>query len=154
MFVALGVALAFIGFAPTYLLVGSSRRRRNAARDPLTGVFQPDELRELDAHLDEIAKEELRRLDANLVRYVAGEVGHVVTIWDSLYGIALGLSDGRRIALGGVSRVSRRLLIRRAAQDKLRLIRVERDGISYRVVLRGEVGAEIEIYTSRIAVAP
>jgi hypothetical protein len=154
MFVALGVALAFIGFAPTYLLVGSSRRRRSAAQDPLTHVFQPRELRELEAHLDAIAKEELRRLDANVARYVGGEVGHVVIISDSRHGIALVLSDGRRIALGGVSRATRRELVRRASRDKLRPTRLDHDGLSYRLIFRGEAGPEIEIYTRRLALAP
>jgi hypothetical protein len=154
MLVVLGVAPAVIALAAMYRLVGNSRRRRSAARDPLTRVFQPQELRELDAHLDVIAKEELGRLDANIVRYVAGEVGHVVVIADSRYGIALVLSDGRRIALGGVSRVMRRELLNHAAQDKLRPTRVERDGLSYRLLLRGEAGAEIEVYTRRVALAP
>lgn len=154
MFVVLSAGPALIALAAMYRLIGRSQRRRRATRQPLTKVFQPHELRELDAHLDEIAKEELRRLDANVQRYVAGEVGHVVTIWDSLYGIALGLSDGRWLSLGGVSRVTRRLLVSRAAKDKLHLTRVERDGISYRVFLRGEAGVEVEIYSRRIALAP
>jgi hypothetical protein len=99
MLVVLGVGLAVIALAATYRLIGSSRRRRSAGRDPLTHVFQPHELRELDAHLDVVAEEELRRLDANIARYVAGQVGHVVVISDSRHELALLLSDGRRIAL-------------------------------------------------------
>jgi hypothetical protein len=152
--VVLGVLPALIALVALYRLVGRSRRRRRAARDPLTHVFRPHELRELDAHLDEIAEEELRRLDANIARYVAGAVGHVVVISDSRHEIALLLSDGRRMALGGVSRAARRVLINRAARDKLRPALVERDGLSYRLLLRSEAGAEIEIYPRRVALAP
>jgi len=112
------------------------------------------ELRKLDSHLEVIAEEELRRLDASIARYVAGEVGHVVVISYSHHGIALVLSDGRRIALGGVSRFRRRLLVNRAAKEKLRPTRVERDGLSYRLLLRSEAGAEIEVYTCRVTLAP
>jgi hypothetical protein len=154
MLVVLGVGPALIALAATYWLIGSSRRRRSAARNPLTQVFQPRELRELDAHLDVIAEEELRRLDAHIAHYVAGEAGHVVVISESRHEIALLLSDGRRMALGGVSRVMRRFLLNRAAQDKLRPARVQRDGLSYRLLLRSETGAEIEVYTRRVALAP
>jgi hypothetical protein len=78
----------------------------------------------------------------------------VVVISDSRHEIALLLSDGRRMALGGVSRVSRRVLVNRAARDKLRPALVERDGLSYRLLLRSEAGAEIEIYPRRVALAP
>jgi hypothetical protein len=152
--VVLCVGCAVIALAAMYRLIGSYRRRRSAGRDPLTRVFQPHELRELDAHLDVIAEEELRRLDADIARYVAGEVGHVVVIADSRHELALLLSDGRRIALGGVSRVTRRFLMNRAAQDKLRPARVERDGLSYRLLLRSEAGAEIEVHMRRVALAP
>jgi hypothetical protein len=154
MLVVLGLGPALIVLAAIYRLLGSSRRRRIAARDPLTHVFAPHELRELDAYLDVIAADELRQLDASVARYVAGEVGHVVVISDSRHEIALVLSDGRRLALGGVSRVTRRLLVNRAARDKLRPARVERDGPSYRVLLRSESGAEIEVHTRRVALAP
>jgi hypothetical protein len=154
MLVVLCVGLALIALAATYRLIGSYRRRCSAGRDPLTHVFQLHELRELDARLDVIAEEELRQLDANIARYVAGEVGHVVLISYSRHEIALLLSDGRRIALGGVSRMMRRFLLNRAAQDKLRPARVERDGLSYRLLLRSEAGTEIEVYTRRVALAP
>jgi hypothetical protein len=68
-------------------------------------------LRELDAHLDEIAAAELRRMDAAVVSYMAGEVGHVVVISDHPnHCIALALSDGRRLTLGVVSGATRRQL--------------------------------------------
>jgi hypothetical protein len=154
MLVVLGVLPALIALVAMYRLIGRCRRRRSAARDPLTHVFQPHELRDLDAHLEAIAEEELRRLDANIANYVAGEVGHVVVISECRDEIALLLSDGRRMALGGVSRVTRRFLVSRAAQDKLRPARVQRDGLSYRLLLRSEAGDEIEVYTRRVALAP
>jgi hypothetical protein len=154
MVVVLVVGPALIVIAAMYRLIRTSRRRRSAVRDPLTRVFLPHELRDLDEHLDAVAEEELRRLDVDIARYVAGEVGHVVVISESRNEIALLLSDGRRIALGGVSRVTRRSLVKRAAQDKLRPARVERDGPSYRLLLRSEAGAVVEVYTRRVALAP
>jgi hypothetical protein len=154
MLVVLGVGPALIALVAMYRLIRSSRRRRRAARDPLTQVFQPHELREFDAQLEVIAEEELRLLDANIARYVAGAVGHVVVISYSRHGIALVLSDGRRIALGGVSRFRRRLLVNRAAKHKLRPARVDRDGRSYCLLLRSEAGAEIEVYTRRVVLVP
>ncbi len=154
MLVVLGVGAALIALAGTYRLIKTSRRRSSAARDPLTQVFQRHELRELDAHLDVIAEEELRRLDANIARYVAGEVGHVVVIADCRHEIALLLSDGRRMSLGGVSRAMRRFLVHHAAQDRLRPTHVERDGLSYRLLLRSEAGVEVEVYPRRVALAP
>jgi hypothetical protein len=129
----------------------TSRRRR---RDPVGHLFRSRELQALDAHLDLVAQDERRRLDAAVLRYVAGEAGHVVVVSDWRYGIALDLSDGRRIALGGVSRVTRRLLASRVTADRLRLARVECDGVSYRLTLRGEAGDEIEIFSRRVALAP
>jgi hypothetical protein len=154
MLVVLGVPPALIALAATYWLIRRSRRRRLAARDPLAQVFQLHELRELDEYLDVIAEEELRRLEAHIAHYVAGEVGHVVVISDSRHEIALLLSDGRRMALGGVSRAMRKFLINRAAQDKLRPARVERNGLSYRLLLRSEAGVDVEVYTRRVALAP
>jgi hypothetical protein len=141
------------------LALGTAHRmvRRSRLRpppDPLIRVFGLSGMAELDAHLEGIAVDEMRRLHANVVRYVSGDVGHVVRIWDSRHGIALGLSDGRRLALGGVSRFTTRLLVNRAAQDKLRLAGVELDGFSYRLSLRGEAGAVMEVYARRVTLAP
>src|SRR5258708_39141705 len=86
----------------TYWLAGGFRRRR-AANDSLEHRFRAPELRKLDARLDEIALEELRRLERQLAHYVASEVGHVLMISRPPHGIALELSDGRRLALGAVS---------------------------------------------------
>ena len=154
MFAVTCVVLGLVALAASYLMVGRSRKGRLAAGDPLSRVFKPAELRELNAHLDAIAREELLRLDATLMRYIAGEVGHVVVVSDSSHGIALALSDGRRMTLGGVSRVTRRRLLHRAAQDKLRPARIERETFSYRLLLRSEAGAEIEFHTRSVALAP
>jgi hypothetical protein len=147
------IALAVIALVVMFRRIGATRPRA-IEKTPVAHVFSSRELQELDAHLDQIAVEEQRRLDASVERYVAGEAGHIVVISDFRYGVALELSDGRRIALGGISRVERRILVRRADQDKLRPTRVARDGFSYRLLLRGETGAEVEIYTRRVALAP
>jgi hypothetical protein len=150
--IVLFLALVVVALGSTYRTARRSQRR--VPRDPLTQVFRPRELAELDAHLEGIAVDEMRRLHAHVVRYIAGGVGHVVGIWDSRHGVALGLSDGRRLALGGVSRFTTRLLVNRAAEDKLRLARVELDGLSYRLSLRGEAGTVFEIYARRVSLAP
>jgi hypothetical protein len=146
------IALAVLALGSAHRIVRRSRRR--TPRDSLTAALGVRTLKELDAHLEGIAANEMRRIHANVVRYVAGDVGHVVGIWDLRHGIALGLSDGRRLALGGVSHLAGRLLVNRAAADKLRLARVELDGLSYRLVLRGETGTVLEIYARRVALAP
>jgi hypothetical protein len=154
MLVVLCVGYALLILAVIYRRIRIFRQRRSAARDPLQQVFQPREFRELEAHLNDVAEEELRRMDANVVQYLAGEAGHVVVISDRRHEIELLLSDGRRMALGGVSGVARRSLVNRAAQDQLRPARVERDGLSYRLLLRGQAGAEIEVHTRRLALRP
>lgn len=153
MLVALSYPLALLAAVALYRLVWRSKHHRSS-RDPLAHAFRARELREIDAHLDRIAVTEIRRLDASLARYVAGEVGHVVVISESRHGIALGLSDGRRVALGSVSRSTLALLKRRVAADNLRPARVHRDSLSYRLLLRGEAGADIELSTRRLALAP
>jgi hypothetical protein len=154
MLAVLCVVLALVALAASYRKVCSSRNCRIAAGDPLIHVFKRDELREFDARLDAIAQEELLRLDASLMRYIAGEVGHVVVVTDYSHGIALALSDGRRMTLGGVSGVTRRRLRQQAAQDRLRPARIEREAFSYRLLLRSEAGAEIELHTRSVALAP
>ena len=130
------------------------RQNRFSMRDPLRCVFGSSELRELDEHLDRIAAVEQLRIDATLARYVAGIAGHVVVISESPHGVALGLSDGRRLALGSVSRSTMTALKRRAAQTRLYPARVERDSFTYRLLLRDEAGADIELSTRRLALAP
>lgn len=127
------------------------RRRRKASQDPLSRVFGARELRKFDAHLDKVAVDELGRLILELRRYVAGEVGHVVVISNQPgEGIVLGLSDGRLMTLTGVARVTRGLLPSRAANDKLRPARVDHDGYTCRLLLRGESGFEMSIHTRRV----
>lgn len=148
------VSLSVVAIAAIYRLVGNSRRYRRESRDSLTLVFQPRELRELEARLARIAVEELRRIDVSVLRYVAGDVGYVVDVSESRHDIALGLSDGRRLSLGDVGYLTRSQLVRGAAKDKLRPTRVDRNGSSYRLLFRGEAGAEVEIYAPTVALVP
>jgi len=136
-----------------YWFVGGSRRRE-AKVDPADRPFQTPELQELDAYLDEIAMDEMRRLEKHLTQYVASNVGHVLLISRSPHGIALELSDGRRLALGGVSQSTHHLLITRAARDELRPAHVHRDAFSYRLLLRGRAGTEMEVHARNIALTP
>jgi heme exporter protein D len=155
MLAILYVALAVVVLATTYRLIGRVRRRRWVARDPLAQVFRPHELRELDAHLEQIAANELRRMDAAVVKYMAGAVGHVVDISEHpSRGIALALSDGHQLTLGVVSVAARRQLLNGATSDKLRPARVERNSLSYRLLLRGDRIAEIEIHARRVILTP
>ena len=153
MLIILVIAMLLLATDATYWLARGSRRRR-AASNSLERPFRAPELRELDAHLDQIAVEELRRLERHVAHYVASEVGHVLMISRSPHGIALELSDGRRLALGGVSQRTRNLLTQRADGDKLRPAHVHRDAFSYRLLLRGQAGAEIEVHARHIALAP
>jgi hypothetical protein len=153
MLIILFVAILFLLTDGTYWLAAGFRRRR-ATGDPWEQPFRTPELRELDARLNEIALEELRQLERKLARYVASDVGHVLMISRSPHGIALELSDGRRLALGGVSQRTRHLLTQRAAGDKLRPAHVHRDAFSYRLLLRGRAGAEVEVHARHIALAP
>jgi hypothetical protein len=149
------IGFALVVLVATGLLIGRVRRRRAAGRDPLTQVFRPNELRSLDAHLDEIAAAELGRIDADVVRYVAGEVGHVVVVSDRTHnGIELALSDGHRLTLGVVSATTRKQLQNRATNDKLRPASIERNAFSYLLLLRGETGAEMEIHARRVVLTP
>jgi hypothetical protein len=151
--VVLWAALAFTGVSVGYRFVRARRRHRRSASDSLSQVFRRRELRELDGHLERIAVDELRRLEASALRYVAGDVGYVVGVSDSLHCIGLGLSDGHRLELGGVSRSTVTLIERVATEEKLRPAGVARHGFSYRLVLRGEAGAEMEIFARRVTLA-
>jgi hypothetical protein len=153
MLIILFLAMIFLVTDLMHWLAGGSRRCR-ATGDSLEHPVRARDLRELDARLDQIALEELRRLEKQLAHYVASDVGHVLLISRSPHGIALELSDGRRLALGGVSQRTRHMLIARAAGDKLRPAHVHRDAFSYRLLLRGRAGAEIEIHARQIALAP
>ena len=147
------VALAFIASCAGYWMTRKRRRNRRAANDSLRRVFRPRELRELDTHLEQVAVEELRRLEVSALHYVAGDVGYVVLVSDSRTGIGLGLSDGHRLELCGVHRFSLRLLEECATEERLRPSRVERVGFAYRLLLRGEAGAEMEVFARRVTLA-
>lgn len=144
--------LTFVVLAAAYRLIKTSRRRHWG--DPFSRVFHPRELRELDQALEDIAVAELRQLHANVVRYVSGHTGHVVAISESRHGVALVLSDGNRLALSGLGVSTRRNLQHRVAKDRFRPASIDRDRFAYRVLLRGESGAEIEVHTQRVALAP
>jgi hypothetical protein len=144
--------LALVVLAVAYRLVATSRRRRWG--DPFSRVFHPREFRELDQALEEIAATELHRLHANVVRYCSGHTGHVVAISESRHGVALVLSDGNRLALSGLGLSTRRTLQNRVSTDRFRPAGIDRDRLAYRVLLRGESGAEIAVHTQRVALAP
>jgi hypothetical protein len=149
---ALWVALGVVALSAGYCSARRRRRRRRATQDALKRVFRRREYRELDARLEHIAVVELRRLEISAKRYIAGDVGYVVVISDSRHGIGLGLSDGRRLELGGVSRSTLKRLTW-AAEERLRPAHVTRDGFSYRLLLRGDSGAEMEVFARRVTLA-
>jgi hypothetical protein len=151
MTVVLSIAFAFMSAGAGYWF--TRRRRRREANDVLRRVFRRREYRELDGHLERIAVAELRRLEATARRYVAGEAGYVVMVSDSRHGIGLGLSDGHRLELGGVNRSILRLLAQGAVEERLRPSRVERVGFAYRLLLRGETGAEMAVFARRVTLA-
>ena len=153
MAVVLCVALAFVGLSAGYWAARKRWHRRRAAHDTLRRVFRRREYREIDSHLEQVAVDELRRLEMSARCYIAGDVGYVVVISDSRHGIGLGLSDWRRLELGGVNRSMLGLLERGAAEGRLRPALVTRDGFSYRLTLRGETGAEIEVFARRVTLA-
>lgn len=128
-------------------------RRRYTAVDPLARAFPRRVLRKLDAHLDEIARCEIGRLERELERYLSGVVGHVVRIYRSPAGVALELSDGRRLALTGVSRRTLPLLLTRIAADVLHPTHLERDALSCRVRFRGRAGTNFDVYARSVALA-
>jgi hypothetical protein len=136
----------------TYV-VRRRRARRDTERDPLARAFASREMRELDAHMDAIARCERRRLEREVESYLTGAVGYVVTISRSPAGIALELSDGRRLALTGVSRRMLPLLLVHAAEDLLQPTHVERDALSCRLRLRGQAGTKIDIFARNVALA-
>lgn len=150
--IAMTLVLCIAGPVATLLAVGH-RRKRRAARDPLTQVFRARELRQLDAHLEEVAREERRRLESELARYLAGRAGHVVLVLKAPNGIALELSDGRRLALRGISYRNVEMLHRRAPVDMLRPECVDRDAGVYGLLLRGPAGKEVKVYARNIALA-
>jgi hypothetical protein len=152
MLVTLGIAIALV-VSVVFLTAARYRQARRRKRNPLAHVFRKRELTELDAHLEAVAREELHRLEAELGRYLAGRTGHIEMISKTPGGIALELSDGRRIALRGISLRTLELLRRRGRANVLRPESVERDAISYRLLLRGRTGAELRIHARYIVLA-
>jgi hypothetical protein len=61
--------------------------------------------------------------------------------------------DGHRLELGGVNRSILRLLEQGAAEERLRPSHVERAGFAYRLLLRGEAGAEMSLFARRVTLA-
>jgi hypothetical protein len=153
MAVVLCSALTGIALVTGCLFARKRRRTHRGPHNALRQVFRPREYRELDGELERIAVLELRRLEATATRYIAGEAGYVVGISGSRHGIGLGLSDGHRLELGGVSRSMLSLLVRGATAERLRPAHVSRDGFSYRLLLRGEAGAEMEVFARRVTLA-
>jgi len=142
------VVLALLFFA-TYR---HRRRRRKAPTNPLRQVFRRREFRKLDAQLDEVATDERNRLAHDVVRYVAGQVGHVVVIADQPRDVlVLLLSDGSLLTLNGVTRLTRALLLHRAANDKLRPARVDSNVSVHHLLLRGDSGNEMTISTHTVS---
>jgi hypothetical protein len=129
------------------------QRRRAVARNPVAKAFSRREFRRLDAHLESVARDELRRLDTELSNYLAGHTGHVVVVTKARGGVALHLSDGRRLALRGISFRYVDMLTERAQLDQLRPESLERTAVSCQLLLRGPAGAALTVYARTIALA-
>lgn len=153
MLTILCIALAFAAAVTASVLAAKYRPVRRAACDPIAQAFRRREFREFDAHLEAVACEERHRLEGEVARYLAGRAGHVVVVWKAPHGVALELSDGRRLALRGISARTVELISRRASRDMLRPERVGRDAFSYRLLLRGAAGSEINVYARNITLA-
>jgi hypothetical protein len=153
MLVILCVALALAAAVTISVAAVRYRSVRRAAQDPMAQAFGERQLRQLDAHLEAVACEELRRLERELARYLAGRAGHVVVVWRGPHGIALELSDGRHLALRGISARTVELIDGRARMDMLRPESLDRDAFSCRLLLRGADGTYINVYARNAALA-
>jgi hypothetical protein len=153
MLVILCVAIVLVATVTTSVKGAGIRRARRTARNPMAQVFRRREFRQLDVHLEAVAREEIRRLEQDFARYLAGRAGYVVVVAKAPNGIALELSDGRRLALHGISRRTVELLTRCAPADMLRPESFVYDAVYYRVLLRGHAGTEIKVYARNIALA-
>lgn len=153
MFIFLCLVLTLLAIDTIHRFTRRRRERRLTAPHPLAQAFPPRELRALDAHLEEIARHEQRRIDRQVERYLTGAVGFVDTIHKSPNGISLELSDGRRLALAGVSTRTLQLLVFYTAEDRLQPTHVHRDVFFYRLRLRGQAGTDIDIHARNIALA-
>jgi hypothetical protein len=109
-------------------------------------------MRELDEDLNKVAAEELARIAVDVVQYVTGDAGYVMVVSDCpRRSLALWLSDGRLLRVDGVARLTRSLLLHRAANDRLHPAQLEQEGYEYRLLLRGESGTEMHIHTPLIS---
>ena len=153
MVVILIAAIALAVTMPTVILAARYPQQRRKARNPMEQAFRRREFRRLDAHLEAVARDELHRLENELARYLAGRAGHVVVVSKAPDGIALELSDGRRLALRGISSRFVELLTHRVPRDMLRPESLERDAASYRLLLRGHAGPTIRVYARNVALA-
>jgi hypothetical protein len=154
--VTIAVALAIVGVltAAAWPALRAHRRRRAALLGGMRAAFSLRELRALDRQLQAAAANELARLERELAAYVTGvRVGYVLAITDSVDGVALELSDGQRLSLSGVAQRTRRLITARAEVDLLRPAFIERDGVSWRLLLRGHRGDEVELHARRMVLA-
>ena len=150
MLAILHTALALAAAVTISVLTARYRRGRRTAPNPLAQAFRGREFRQFDAHLEAVASEERRRLEGELARYLAGRAGYVVVVSKAPDGIALELSDGCRLALGGVSPRTIDLIDRRGLMDVLRPESLYRYAFSYRLLLRGAAGSEINVYARSI----
>jgi hypothetical protein len=120
----------------------------------IRAAFPLRELRALERQLHAAAKHELARIERELAAYVTGVgVGYVVGITHSVSGLALELSDGQRLSLNGVAQRTRRMIASRAKVDRLRPTLIEQDGVTYRLLLRGHRGDEVELHARRMVLA-
>jgi hypothetical protein len=141
-------ALVMAAVLPVALVARATRPRRN----PLARVFGSRELRALDEDLNKVAAEELERIAVDVVQYVTGDAGYVVVVSDCpRRSLALWLSDGRLLRVDGVARLTRSLLLHRAANDRLHPAQLDQEGYEYRLLLRGESGTEMHIHTPLIS---
>lgn len=153
MIIILCLALTLPATLTVYTLSRRRRKRRRTMPAPMARAFPSRVLRELDEHLEDIARHEVRRIERDVERYLTGAVGYVVTTHGSPDGIALQLSDGRRLALVGVSRHNRQLLVLQTATDLLQPTQVHRDVFTYRLRLRSQAGTDIDVHARTIVLA-
>jgi hypothetical protein len=153
MLVILCAALTLTAAVTASVATVRYRSVRRAARNPMAQAFGERQLRQLDAHLETVECEELRRLEGELAHYLAGHAGHVVVVWRGSHGIVLELSDGRRLALRGISARTVELIDGRARMGMLRPESLDRDAFSCRLLLRGADGTGIDVYARNVAIA-
>jgi hypothetical protein len=153
MLVIVCIAVALLVAVTTFAKKARSRRACRTGRNLMAEVFSNREFGELNLRLHAVAREELRRLEQDFTRYLAGRAGYVLDVMKAPNGVALELSDGRRLALFGVSRRTADLLHRCAPMDMLRPESFHYDALSYRLLLRGHAGTELKVYARSIALA-